>query len=207
MVHILISILVVISFVVGGLGILFSKKVDGSYDRFFLIVGCLSLFLGLGIVYHRASGQHPFFSDTLPKGVESSDKVIKLALERSKLSYSPSIAERFGEDLYNKHQVQVMINPKTERYVFNYRFKGERIPVYAIYEKVNETYNAYLIPVKSNSKIDSLLVDGSVADKQIDAREYKGYSYLALLSLDSDDSFNGQDHRQKSYKDYEISYK
>lgn len=206
MVHILISILIVISFVVGGLGILFSKKVDGSYDRFFLIVGCLSLFLGLGIVYHRASGQHPFFSDTLPKGVGSSDKVIKLALERSKLSYSPSIAERFGEDVYNNNQVQVMINPKTKRYVFNYRFKGERIPVYAVYDKVNEAYDAYLIPVKSNSKIDSLLVDGAVADKQINAREYKGYSYSALLSLDSDDFFNGQDHRQVSYKGYEISY-
>lgn len=176
------------------------------------IMAILLLGFGAGTYYHRAYGSHPIFATPLPKGVKNSDKVVELALKRSKLSYQPSIAETLGENMDNGHQIQVMINPKTKRYVFNYKFKGKTIPVYAVYEKItplqgSSFYDAFLIPVKK-SKIDSLLTNGHVADKQIKAKEYQGYSYSDLELLMPDDSFDGQSHpNQKSYKQYEVTYK
>ncbi|MGJ3707184.1 hypothetical protein ACLOB2_11530 [Levilactobacillus brevis] len=215
MVHILITILIVISFVVGGLGILFSKQVDGSYDRFFLIVGGLFLCLGLGIIYHRASGQHPIFSDTIPSGYKYSDDVARRALHDSGLAVIFKMEEEYPSSWeYDSRAVQVMVNPKTKRYVFNYKVYDKVIPCYVVFQQIgNDTshadsdYTAYLIPESKKSSIYYIWADEGTVDRQIKATHYEGYSYNDLADICPSHLFNQNDSKKVSYHGYYIFYK
>lgn len=130
----------------------------------------------------------------IPRGLNSRSAIIKKALRSSKLSYEPRMSEVLGfSDMTDDDQIQLMENPKTKRYVFNYDFKGQIIPVYVIYSRIDskkERYNAYLIPV-NDDKIENLLTDGVVADKQVKAKSYYGFSYQDLEQLMPEDAFNG----------------
>ena len=154
----------------------------------------------MGIRAHR---------NAIPTGLTSRQAIIKRALVRSKLAYEPAIAEQLGyADMADTDQVEVMENPKTHRYVFNYKFNGSVIPVYAVYSRVkDEQYNAYLIPVKDN-KIYSLMTDDTVADKQINAKTYYGYSYEDLANEQPENAFNGEDHSDStSSGNYVVTYR
>ena len=164
-----------------------------------IVTGVVILAVGMGIRAHR---------NAIPTGLTSRQAIIKRALVRSKLAYEPAIAEQLGyADMADTDQVEVMENPKTHRYVFNYKFNGSVIPVYAVYSRVkDEQYNAYLIPVKDN-KIYSLMTDDTVADKQINAKTYYGYSYEDLANEQPENAFNGEDHSDStSSGNYVVTY-
>jgi len=147
-------------------------------------------------------------SHPLPKGVSTHAEVIEAGMEQSMMSYESTIASGFDRDMDDEDAIQVMENPKTKRYVFNYTFKGKVIPVYAIYARIKgEKFKVYLIPVKHN-KIESILTKADVADKQINADTYYGYSYNDLDEMDVDDPFASGDHPEpKVDGDYFVYYR
>ncbi|KRO03371.1 hypothetical protein IV54_GL000277 [Levilactobacillus paucivorans] len=147
-------------------------------------------------------------SHPLPKGLSDNSDVLVKGMEQSELSYEPSVASRLGEDMNDDDAIQVMENPKTKRYVFNYKFHGKVLPVYVIDARISgDKYNTYLIPVKDN-KIYSLMTAESVADKQIHATEYYGFSYMDMVQLHVADPYDGSVHPdQRSIGNYLVSYR
>ena len=169
-------------------------------------VGILFLLfaLGMNITTHHKQ------ANPLPAGVSSGKAVVQLALKQSKLSYEPKIAAQFGNtDLNDTDQVKVKVNPRTKRYVFNYKFNQKKIPVYAVYSKIPAGgANAYLIPVKKSSKIASIMTDSKTASRQIKTKSTKNYSYEDLTTWMPTKAFTGTDYpHQKDSGDYSIVYK
>lgn len=147
-------------------------------------------------------------SHPLPKGLSDNSDVLVKGMEQSKLSYEPQVASSLGEDMNDDDAIQVMENPKTKRYVFNYKFRGKIIPVYVIDAVTSgDQYNTYLIPVKKSS-IYSIMTDEDIADKQIKATDYYGFSYMDMVQLGVEDPFDGSEHPdQKTIGNYVVCYR
>lgn len=147
-------------------------------------------------------------SHPLPKGLSDNSDVLVKGMEQSKLSYEPQVASGLGEDMNDDDAIQVMENPKTKRYVFNYKFRGKIIPVYVIDAVTSgDQYNTYLIPVKKSS-IYSIMTDEDIADKQIKATDYYGFSYMDMVQLGVEDPFDGSEHPdQKTIGNYVVCYR
>jgi len=90
-----------------------------------------------------------------------------------------------------------------------YGIVKEKIPVYAVYSKIPAGgANAYLIPVKKNNKIASIMTDSKTASRQIKTKSTKNYSYEDLTTWMPTKAFTGTDYpHQKDSGDYSIVYK
>ena len=178
-----------------------------------ILLGILSLLIGGGIIYHRSNGS-PWLPTVIPTGLTNGNDVIKYALVHSDLIDTYNVANQSGDDLNDLSNIQVMINPQTKHYVFNYHFKGKQIPVYAIYNKINSLngktiYDAYLIPIHKISNIMYLETSGSTADNQVKATKYTGYTYNDLNNLFPNDGWMDSEHPDSSlhgYKNYNVQY-
>ncbi|WP_203642058.1 hypothetical protein [Levilactobacillus andaensis] len=170
-----------------------------------ITIGIFVLLFGIGLLSPSKSGHTPH---PLPAGMDNNSSVLAKGIRQSKLSYEPQVAAALGEDMDDTSNIEVMKNPKTKRFVFNYKIQGKTIPVYAIYARVKgDQFNAYLIPVKDN-KIYSILIDGTTADKQINATTYYGFSYDDMIDMNIENPFDGSDHPDsKEVGDYLVYYK
>ena len=211
MIHFIITIGIWLFIIIGIFMILIA--LIKPISKLLIFLGILSLLVSGGIVYHRHTGS-PWLPVTIPIGLIHKNDVIKYALIHSDLIDTCDVANRLGDDLNDPSNIQLMINPQTKHYVFNYHFRGKQIPVYAVYNKINSfdgktIYNAYLIPVHKTNNIMYLETSGQTADSQIKATKYTGYTYNKLKNLYPSDGWIDSEHSDSSlhgYKNYDIQY-
>lgn len=182
-------------------------------SKLLIFLGIFSLLISGSIVYHRHTGS-PWLPTAIPTGLTNGNNVIKYALIHSDLIDTYNVANRLDDNLNDISNIQLMVNPQTKHYVFNYHFRGKQIPVYAIYNKINSfngktIYDAYLIPVHKISNIMYLETSGSIADSQIKATKYTGYTYNNLKNLYPSDGWIDTEHSDNflhTYKNYDVQY-
>lgn len=197
----------VIVLLVSGVYFLGSDKED-KIAR--IISGVIVLLSIIGMIYVHQT-------QLLPRGYSNSEDIIKLAKESTKIGDYYPLDNDLGrvEDSADNEINRVLINSKTNNYVFNINYKNTRIPCYVIVHKYNsviETTNnrdsdIQMIPVKKQ-KISSILGFGK-ADKiseQLGSVEYDGYSDLDVgfktmqEGLESDNTFNKTNARDVDIK-------
>ncbi|GHP14460.1 hypothetical protein YK48G_18850 [Lentilactobacillus fungorum] len=116
----------------------------------------------------------PYASDETPVGTTAE---ITQTYER----------ETGGEDDSDEEDgVEIIQNPQTKRYVFNYKFRGQYLPVYVVYARnsPNTTYLVYLVPVGGKTKYQCLTTfHPSLVEDQLSFSRYVGFTQQESIDV------------------------